>query len=401
MAIYDFSGNAIATGGAARAKNRVVATPNRLNPAEFAVGWINTTVGGDDTLNTKNAWTRTTDRIPVVPGKIVSMGYIKSNNHNPFFVATDFSEWCLAYAFFNAQHKVVASANSRPTVTGGVTVPDGADYLRVTFSVDQNVSPVTNPEKFYVCVEDVNVTSPTYWFPGNTETLEPDDSQTWDHWGENWVLFGDSLTDSYGGHGWDVSSSPVGGEGWKETEDRVPWTGYFWASDIARRHGYILDNQAHSGSNIYNSRVYNAVSGVLVLDEWIAALENGDFDEPDLITVGFGANSIADERGTDADEPSNTTKSLYAGTKYFIKKLNEACPHARKVYILHPLQDGWRDTDGASREALRAVFDTYNVEYIDMSQHSGITVDMLPDKLHVSSVEANRQYGRFLESYLF
>ena len=143
------------------------------------------------------------------------------------------------------------------------------------------------------------------------------------------------------------------------------------------------------------------MSGVLVLDTWVAALRNGNFYEPELITIGFGANTVADEIGSASDAPSNTAHSLYAGTKYFIEALNDACPNARKVYILHPLQEDWRDTSGAARNALRNVFDLYNVEYVDMSQHSGITVDMLPDKLHVSSIEANRQYGRFLESYLF
>lgn len=296
---------------------------------------------------------------------------------------------------------MVSGATDRPTVTGGVVAPSGAAYVRVTFFVDGHVSPVTNPEKFYVCVEDENVTSPVYWFADNTEYLVTDDAQTLEKWGQTWTLFGDSLTDSYGGHGWDMETSTVGGVGWKDTTERVPWTGYFWASDIARRHGCVVDNQAHSGSNIYNSRVYTDVSGVLVLDTWVAALRNGDFYEPELITIGFGSNTVADEIGNSSDAPSNTAHSLYAGTKYFIETLNDACPNARKVYILHPLQEDWRDTNGAARDAMRNVFNEYNVEYVDMSQHSGITVDMLPDKLHVSSIEANRQYGRFLESYLF
>lgn len=402
MSVYDINGNTIATigDGESAQKSRIITTPNRANPSEFSVGWVNTTVGGSDTLNTSNTGTRTTAAIPVTAGKVVSMGYISSYNHNPFFVATSYTEWCLAYAFFDANGTVVSGATSRPTVTGGVTAPSGAAYVRVTFFTDGGADPTTDPEKFYVCVEDANVTSPTYWFENNTEYLTTGDSQTLEKWGQNWLLFGDSLTDSYGGHGWDMSTSPVGGDGWKDTEDRVPWTGYFWASKIARDHGYTMDNRGESGSNIYVSRVYTAVSGVYILDAFLAELQAGTVEEPDLITIGFGANSVSDEIGTDADT-SETTNTLYGGTKYFIEQLNEYCPNARKVYILHPLQTGWRDTNGAAREAMKTVFDEYNVEYVDMSAHSGITTDMLPDGLHISSIEANRQYRRFLESYLF
>lgn len=399
MTLFDIHGNAIQTGGG-KSKSHVFQHPNRANPTQFSIGRVNTTAGGDDVLNTANTGIRTTAPIPVAAGKVVSMGYISAYNHNPFFIATSHTEWCLAYSFFNSAQKVVSGADNRPTVTGGISVPTGATYIRVSFFTDGYNDPVANPEKFYVCVEDANVTDPVYWFGNDAETLVANDHQIWEHWGKSWVLFGDSLTDSYGGHGWDMSTSPVGGDGWKETDERVPWTGYFWASDIARKHGFVMDNQAKSGSNIYVSRVYTADSGVYQLDAFLSALQAGTVIEPDLITIGFGANTVPDEIGNPTDT-SETTNTLYGGTKYFIEKLNEFCPNARKVYILHPLQEDWRDTNGAARDAMRNVFNEYNVEYVDMSQHSGITVDMLPDKLHVSSIEANRQYGRFLERYLY
>lgn len=407
MPIYDINGNVIQTGssGYTRSKSKTIETPNLIDPENLTVGLLN----ADGTINTAQQTCKTSDFIPCSAGKLVCAGnFLSAIIHNPFAKSTSWREVTRARVFYDANKNVISGVSenfySPDNTMIGLEAPAGTAYVRVSFGGAYGSS---DPASCFLYVTDTPFTDPLPYFKGGIETITPNDSQAWEKWGQTWTLFGDSLTDSYGGHTWDKSTSPVGGIGWKEYADptavgsRVPWTGYFWASDIARRHGYILDNQAHSGSNIYNSRVYNEVSGVLVLDAWVTQLQNGEFEEPDLITIGFGANHVSDETGSPDDAPSNTTKSMYAGAKYFIEKLNDACPHARKVYILTPLQDGWRDTSGAGRNALRSVFDSYNVEYIDMSQHSGITVDMLPDKLHVSSIEANRQYERFLESYLF
>lgn len=85
MPIYDINGNVIEMSGDSTQKSRVISMPNRANPSEFSVGWVNTTVGGSDTLNTSNTGTRTTAAIPATAGQIVSIGYISSYNHNPFF----------------------------------------------------------------------------------------------------------------------------------------------------------------------------------------------------------------------------------------------------------------------------------------------------------------------------
>ena len=405
MPIYDINGNVIsvdATRASVLAKKQTVNNPNLANPNNFTVGLLD----ANGTINTAQTGCLTTDFIPCSGGQYVCAGQINAFNHNPFLKVTSFKEVSRARVFYNANKTVISGVSdnfySADNTMVGIQAPSGTAYVRVSFGgAYAPFSPPSNPSGCFVHIADAPITNPNKYYDNGIEVLEPSDSQTWEKWGQTWTLFGDSLTDSYGGHGWDMETSPVGGVGWQDTTERVPWTGYFWASDIARRHGYVVDNQAHSGSNIYNSRVYTDVSGVLVLDTWVAALRNGNFYEPELITIGFGANTVADEIGSASDAPSNTAHSLYAGTKYFIEALNDACPNARKVYILHPLQEDWRDTSGAARNALRNVFDLYNVEYVDMSQHSGITVDMLPDKLHVSSIEANRQYGRFLESYLF
>jgi len=401
MAIYDIDGNPITSGGdSGKVKTRLVSNPNLADPDKFVIGLLN----ANGTINTAQAGCVTTDFIPCTAGQIVSAGMIMTFNHNPFFVCTGFREVSRARVFYDANKTVVSGVsenyNSSDNVMNGLTAPNNTAYVRISFGGANVPSPpVTYPERCFVHIASAPTTAVEMFYSGNAEKIEATDSQTWEKWGQTWTMFGDSLTDSYGGHSWDESTSPVGGEGWKDTEDRVPWTGYFWASDIARRHGYIMDNRAKSGSNIYVSRVYTDVSGVYILDAFLAELEAGTIEEPDLITVGFGANSVPDEIGTNSDT-SATTNTLYGGTKYFIEKLNEKCPNARKIYILHPLQTGWRDTDGTARAAMKTVFDAYNVEYVDMSMHSGITTDMLPDGLHVSSIEANKQYGRFLESYM-
>ena len=361
--------------------------------------------------NTAQSTCATTDYIPCSPGKLVCAGQIISGDHNPYYWCTAYKEVSRARVFYDSNKSVISGVSenwySENNTMRGIEVPNGASFVRISFGgVYAPFPPNDDHTRCFVYVTEEPYTDPTPYFGGGTETIDPDDSQTWEKWGQTWTLFGDSLTDSYGGHGWDKSTSPVGGYGWKDAEDpiaagqRIPWTGYFWASDIARRHGYVLDNRAKSGSNIYVSRVYTADSGVYQLDAFLAELEAGTIEEPDLISIGFGANTVRDELGSPNDT-SETINTLYGGTKYFIEQLNDHCPHARKVYILTPVQEGWRDTDGTARAAMKSVFDEYNVEYVDMSQHSGITVDMLPDKLHISSIEANRQYGRFLERHLF
>lgn len=400
MAIYDINGNVMSQ-DASKQKSRTITNPNLANPNKFTIGLLK----ADGTINTAQTGCVTTDYIPCSAGKIVSAGMIKSSIHNPFFKCTSFRETTRARVFYNSNKEVVSAVTenfySEYDTMVGLTAPNNTAYVRVSFGgAYVPSSPVTYPERCFVHIGDAPCTTIESYFVNSVETIEASDSQTWECWGKNWLLFGDSLTDSYGGHSWDESTSPVGGIGWKDTEDRVPWTGYFWASDIARRHGYVIDNRAKSGSNIYVSRVYTDVSGKYILDAFVSELQNGTVEEPDLITIGFGANSVSDEKGTNADT-SETTNTLYGGTKYFIETLNQYCPNARKVYILTPLQSGWRDTDGTLRSAMKEVYDEYNVEYVDMSSHSGITVDMLPDSLHISSIEANKQYQRYLESYLF
>ena len=201
-----------------------------------------------------------------------------------------------------------------------------------------------------------------------------------------WVLFGDSLTDTYGGH------------------DRA--SGYF-ASKIANEFNMSLDNRAKSGSNIYKggSGNYVSVSGIVMLDEYLAEIEAGTTEQADYITVAFGTNTFKAQMGTN-DDTSETNTSVYGATKYFIEKIREKVPNAVLGFVLSPRQD-WgnadaqklRDLNGA-REAIKTVCDEYGVPYIDMSTQSGITVDMLPDGIHIKNDQSQKLYYHAMRRFM-
>lgn len=196
--------------------------------------------------------------------------------------------------------------------------------------------------------------------------------------GASWVLFGDSLTDNYGGH---------------------DLTGNYFATKIAREFNMSFDNRAKSGSNIYRggSGNYTSVSGMIKLDEFTAEIDAGTTEQPDYITIAFGTNSFTAQLGTNADT-SATDTSVYGATKRFIEVLREKCPKSVFGFVLSPKQN-WGSSDpynlravDAARTAIKAVCDEYGVPYIDMSTQSGITVDMLPDGIHISNDQSQNLY---------
>lgn len=425
MGLINGRGTAIPTGssGVGGSKSKTYNPANKLNPQNMSVGWVNTTVGGSDTLNTANVNTRTTEAIAVSAGQIVSMGYITAYSQNPFFVATSHTEWCLAYAFFNSSGVVVSGATSRPTVTGGITVPSGASYVRVTFFNNSSANPVSNPEKFYVYVSSENVTEPTYYFTDDTETLSAEDSQLWNLWGKTWVMFGDSHVDAYYGEGW-VSKNTILGYQYdyaststlrtyyigdlvqydgtvyraletnsEETFDSTKWevasAPYCVGSRIARDFGLIMDNRGYSGTNLDDGAnpATGSPTGVDAVNTLISEIEAGTTEMPDIITISFGTNGFDTHIGTSSDT-SSTTTTAYGATKYIIEQLRTHCPNSAVGFILPPKVE-WEGGEGgevnssgrapkAYREAMLAVLndDDYRVPYIDMWTDSGITFDM-------------------------
>lgn len=204
--------------------------------------------------------------------------------------------------------------------------------------------------------------------------------------GAKWTLFGDSLTDNYGGH---------------------DLTGSYFATKIAREFNMSFDNRAKSGSNIYRggSGNYVSVSGMIKLDEFIAEIEAGTTEQPDYITIAFGTNSFAAQIGTDEDT-SMTDTSVYGATKRFIEVLRAKCPKSVFGFVLPPKQN-WGGADpsktravDAARTAIKTVCDSYGVPYIDMSTQSGITVDMLPDGIHISNDQSQNLYYHAMRRFM-
>lgn len=201
-----------------------------------------------------------------------------------------------------------------------------------------------------------------------------------------WTLFGDSLTDTYGGH--DLLSN-------------------YFASKIAKEFGMELDNRAKSGSNIYRggSGNYVNVSGMIKLDEFVSELEAGTIEQPDYITIAFGTNSFTTELGSNEDT-SETDTTVYGATKKFIETLRKKCPNSVFGFVLSPKQD-WGTNDAqnkravdAARTAIKTVCEEYGVPYIDMSTQSGITVDMLPDGIHISNAQSQNLYYHAMRRFM-
>lgn len=204
--------------------------------------------------------------------------------------------------------------------------------------------------------------------------------------GASWVLFGDSLTDNYGGH---------------------DLTGNYFATKIAREFSMSFDNRAKSGSNIYRggSGNYTSVSGMIKLDEFTAEIDAGTTEQPDYITIAFGTNSFTAQLGTNADT-SATDTSVYGATKRFIEVLREKCPKSVFGFVLSPKQN-WGSSDpnnlravDAARTAIKAVCDDYGVPYIDMSTQSGITAAMLPDGIHISNEQSQNLYYHAMRRFM-
>ena len=144
---------------------------------------------------------------------------------------------------------------------------------------------------------------------------------------------------------------------------------------------------------------------MIKLDEFTAEIDAGTTEPPDYITIAFGTNSFTAQLGTNADT-SATDTSVYGATKRFIEVLREKCPKSVFGFVLSPKQN-WGSSDpynlravDAARTAIKAVCDEYGVPYIDMSTQSGITVDMLPDGIHISNDQSQNLYYHAMRRFM-
>lgn len=417
MAFYDGKGNIIATSGNSDVlTQRMIENPNLADPSKFTIGLI----GVNGVVNTKQTGCSTSDFIPVTTGKIMSCGFIHTFKHNPWFEAAVWCGYCIAYVFFGSDKSTVVASGevslAQNSMTG-VEVPSGAAYVRVSWAPQGGsyyFYPAQTPEKCFVHLADAPTTAPMHWYADAIEkayipselvgyTYQPP------YAGKKWVLFGDSLTDSYAGKGWDASTQNTGGAGWTPEDTYVSWTGHLWASRIARELGLTIDNRAKSGSNIYYGEgyTYADVNGCIMLDAYIAEVEAGTTECADYITVGFGSNTRTQDIGTNADA-SETKTSVYGAMKYFIEKLRylQKNYNQRMVFgFVLPPQSSWgegntRITDG--RAAMLEVLgtDDYAVPYCDLWKESGICLDQMTDGIHVASIESNNLYYHAMRRFM-
>lgn len=413
--LYDGYGNIVSTGGASgvsdtffnitKAKRTNLCDPEAMTEdvrMNNYGNWNNTIVSADACI---------TDKIPCTPGKYVYAGYASKNALNAPVADSYTAHMSVNRVNFYTQYGSFVSCVE--DVTAPVLVPASAAFVIVSYPY-QFLLYDSDKSRCFVTIKDTNTEASFEFEPyTNEDVLDAKIKQenlaytdTPLHKGKKWLLFGDSLTDSYGGHDWQESTSPVGGDGWKDTADRVPWTGYFWASRIARELGLVIDNRAESGSNINvgSNGNYANVCGVNILDAFLAEIDAGA-EVPDFITIGFGSNAITSQLGTSADT-SATTTTVCGAVKYFIEKLREKCPNAVVGFVLPPQSD-WGDTSTVKsveqgRTAIKSVLeqDEYSVPYVDMWKESGITVDMLPDSIHVSSKQANNLYYHAMRRFM-
>ena len=416
MALCDIHGKLIAVAGGGAFTQRVIENPNLADPGKFTIGLI----GSNGTVNTAQTGCNTSDFIPVTPGKIMSCGFIHKYRHNPWFEATVWCEYCIRYVFFGSDTTTVIATGEIALVQGamrGVEVPSGAAYVRVSWNVSGGsyyFYPAQNPEKCFVHLADAPTTAPKCWFADNVEkTYIPVESVGYTYQppyaGKKWVLFGDSLTESYAGKGWDAESANTGGVGWTPDNTYVAWTGQLWGSRIASELGLTIDNRAKSGSNINDGTNgnYTDVSGIRILDTYIAEVEAGTTECADYITVGFGSNTRTDQIGTNADT-SDTKTSVYGAMKYFIEKLRYLQKNYNQKMVFGfvlPPQSSWgegntRITEG--RAAMLEVLNTddYAVPYCDMWKESGICLDQMTDSIHVASIESNNLYYHAMRRFI-
>lgn len=413
MPIYDINGNVISSDGGNQDFFDITypAYSNIYDP-ETDGYTDNTKLGGSGgTLITLNGST-TSEYVNISEyvGKYVIPQYGTVKTINPFTEYNTYPYYTYLEFYDSSKAKIgstiVATSGDYETARNPVLIPQGAAFMRCSWNISYGGVRTCEMWQLGVFIVDTaNGTIPfePFYSSGEpktayikTENLGFTDRPL--YYGKKWVLFGDSLTDAYGGHDWQESKAPASVGGWK---------GYYFASKIARELGLIIDNRAKSGSNINASTggQYSDVSGVNMLDAFLQEIENGTATIPQYITVAFGSNAFISQIGSISDT-SATNTTVYGATKYFIERIREVCPMTALGFVLPPQSD-WGESNvsksvSQGREAIKAVLDTdeYSVPYCDMWKESGITIDMLPDGIHINSEQANNLYYHAMRKFM-
>jgi len=413
---FYYKGTQYSTGGDSDILTEHAYDPYNLYDGTYNVGCHNS----NGTVNTAKTACWMSDFIDVSGkvGKTVTTGYIGAFVKNPWTKVTAFSKEYFDYCFYGSDKSTVVSINNTAG-TSTFTVPSGAKYLRISWT---NNSQRRISSQFFIYVADAEVTDPNLYFEDGIEAryVKPENvsfvDEPWTH-GKTWVMFGDSHVDAYYGKGWQ-SKAPLLAYQYDYTTTNVLRTYYkgdlvlyndivyrakvtnseatFDASKwelaerpycvgtrVARELGLTMDNRGHSGTNLDDgpNPATSSPTGVNAIDAFIAEVDAGTTDVPDIITISFGTNGYASHIGTSADT-SATTTTAYGAMKYVIEKLREKCPNSAVGFILPPKVEWSAGTSGRDpegyRNAMLAVLqsDEYQMPYIDLWTVSGITKEM-------------------------
>ena len=194
---------------------------NLFNPSVGEVGFIEPSTG---VVNPAQAQCYTTDFIPVEVGKTVAIGFIHKYVWNPTIIS-DFREYG-RYTFFKADKKTVVNGGDfgYSETMHGVVVPSGASYIRAswaTYGGSLYFYPVTDTWKCFVTCGDTLPTNPVPYKYNNSNVVELDSLPLF---GKTLLVFGDSYSDSWGGHSWDAREITQADQG-GTVENNVAWSG--------------------------------------------------------------------------------------------------------------------------------------------------------------------------------
>lgn len=390
--LFDGYGNVVSSGGTDNNFFDVTYPKykNLFNPTDYIPDIAPNNYGN---INTTVAWAGayTTKPVDVTEhvGEYVYCEFGQRNPANPHVTYTA-KLHAQFVAFYNANNNFISRTSNVP-----VQVPENAVYMVITFCQRYGTQPLYPPEQYFYCFAPDNTADVIpfeLYYPMGAyssayirhENLTYKDKPLTEN--KTWVLFGDSITDNYGGKSWDDDG---------------------FASKIAREFGLVLDNRGKSGSNLcVSTDSYASVSGVTMLDAFLAEIEAGTIEQPEYITIAFGANCYDTYVGKSTDTSATTKTSYYGAMKYFIEKLREKCPNSVFGFVLAHDVD-WSATSAPKqagvplgREAMKAVCDEYRVPYINMYTESGITANMLNDGVHINTEQSANLYYHAMRRFM-
>ena len=366
---------------------------NLFNPSVGEVGFIEPSTG---VVNPAQAQCYTTDFIPVEVGKTVAIGFIHKYVWNPTIIS-DFREYG-RYTFFKADKKTVVNGGDfgYSETMHGVVVPSGASYIRAswaTYGGSLYFYPVTDTWKCFVTCGDTLPTNPVPYKYNNSNVVELDSLPLF---GKTLLVFGDSYSDSWGGHSWDAREITQADQG-GTVENNVAWSGKLFWSKVCSEFGLTIDNRATGGSNLpYGSSSYETYNGMDKIKNLVTEVRDGA-EPPKFLVLQYGTNCWESQVGTVNDSPSESASTYPSAIKWAIDTIKSEMPNT-KIGVLLPLTCNNNPHRFNAHDVLLEVMQTEvykDVPFVDMAEVSGLVLADLPDGVHPASEKANKTYANW------